>query len=300
MQTLYTLESMGNATPEGYQQGVSILNDKLKRGMDLLVISLSYFQHIAEYVVLHAAQKASKYLPTQEDLNVNTKLAGNTFLKQLTANASYNNYVQEPTVAHAVNNEWVKKLFLQLIDTDAYQSYIESEDRTIAKEKEIFRFVWEKIMLENESFMEYFSEELTGWEDDKEMTIMLMENLFKSNAKVNFNRLISEEKEAYSHELLRTVLEKNEFCKSLIHPKLSNWDTERVALIDLLLLKMGVCELLFFPTIPTKVTINEYIEIAKRYSTPQSGQFVNGVLDNILKDLVKENKINKQERSRKS
>ena len=76
-------------------------------------------------------------------------------------------------------------------------------------------------------------------------------------------------------------------------------DAERVALIDLLLLRMGVCELLYFPTIPTKVTINEYIEVAKRYSTPQSGQFVNGVLDNILKDLEKEKKINKQERTRK-
>ena len=86
----------------------------------------------------------------------------------------------------------------------------------------------------------------------------------------------------------------------LIEPKLNNWDKERVALIDLLLLRMGVCELLYFPTIPTKVTINEYIDIAKQYSTPQSGQFVNGVLDNILKDLVKEGKIQKEERSGKN
>ena len=82
----------------------------------------------------------------------------------------------------------------------------------------------------------------------------------------------------------------------LIEPKLKNWDKDRVALIDLLLLRMGVCELSYFPTIPTKVTINEYIDIAKQYSTPQSGQFVNGVLDNILKDLVKADKINKTDR----
>ena len=87
---------------------------------------------------------------------------------------------------------------------------------------------------------------------------------------------------------------------SIVQPKLNNWDAERVALIDLLLLRMGVCEMLYFPTIPTKVTINEYIEIAKMYSTPQSGQFVNGVLDNILKDLEREKKINKEERNRKS
>jgi N utilization substance protein B len=84
----------------------------------------------------------------------------------------------------------------------------------------------------------------------------------------------------------------------LIKPKLKNWDAERVAIIDLILLKMGVAELLYFPTIPTKVTINEYIEIAKNYSTPQSGQFVNGVLDNLLKELVSANKIRKIERTK--
>jgi N utilization substance protein B len=94
-------------------------------------------------------------------------------------------------------------------------------------------------------------------------------------------------------------MDKEAFCMELIQPKLNNWDAERVALIDLLLLRMGVCELLYFPTIPTKVTINEFIEVAKMYSTPQSGQFVNGVLDNILKDLERENKIVKQERNRK-
>ena len=89
---------------------------------------------------------------------------------------------------------------------------------------------------------------------------------------------------------------KEETCLELIGPKLNNWDKERVALIDLLLLRMGLCELLYFPTIPSKVTINEYIDIAKQYSTPQSGQFVNGVLDNILKEQVKENKIKKVDR----
>jgi N utilization substance protein B len=86
----------------------------------------------------------------------------------------------------------------------------------------------------------------------------------------------------------------------LIRPKLVNWEAERVAIIDLILLRMGVCELLYFPTIPTKVTINEYIDLAKMYSTPQSGQFVNGVLDNLLKELSNEGKIRKQERGLKS
>lgn len=299
MQTLYTLESMGMATPEHYQQGITILNDKLRRSMDLFIVSLSYIQKIADYAVTHAAARASKYLPTQEDLNVNTKISTNVFLNLLTTNASFTTRAKEPAIAHAIDEEWVKKLFLQLQQTDAYETYISDEVNEMKSDKEIIRYIWEEMMLANESLMEYYGEELTGWEDDKAMTIVLMANFFKSNARVNFSKLISEEKESYSLELLRTVLEKKEYSKSLIHPKLANWDTERVALIDLLLLQMGICELLYFPTIPTKVTINEYIEIAKLYSTPQSGQFVNGVLDNILKDLEQENLIKKQDRIRK-
>ncbi|HYC29601.1 MAG TPA: transcription antitermination factor NusB, partial [Chitinophagaceae bacterium] len=121
----------------------------------------------------------------------------------------------------------------------------------------------------------------------------------KTGSKVNFLNLISGEKREYAQSLMQTVLEKKEYCMELIGPKLINWDAERVALVDLLLLRMGVCEFLYFPTIPTKVTINEYIELAKLYSTPQSGQFVNGVLDNILKELEKDNQIRKQERVRK-
>lgn len=299
MQTLYTLESMDIATPEGYEQGLTILNEKLKRGLDLFVISLEYINKIAGYASKNAAARASKYLPTQEDLTASTKIVDNSFLKTLTTNKSFIEKAKEPSIIHGLNDEWIKKLFLKLETTDEYKAYIANEERVQKSEKEIVRFIWEKVMLDNENLMEHFGEELNDWEDDKEMTMMLMENFFKNNSKVDYSKMVSTEKREYSHELLKTVLEKKEYCMELIQPKLTNWDMERIALIDFLLLRMGVCELLYFPTIPTKVTINEYIEIAKRYSTLQSGHFVNGVLDNILKDLEKANKIRKQDRLRK-
>ncbi|HAN65604.1 MAG TPA: transcription antitermination factor NusB, partial [Chitinophagaceae bacterium] len=95
--------------------------------------------------------------------------------------------------------------------------------------------------------------------------------------------------------LLKTVLEKSEVTLELIKPKLKNWDAERIASLDLIILQMGVCEFLYFETIPTKVTINEYIDIAKAYSTVQSGQFVNGLLDNIHKEPMADNKIHKKQ-----
>ena len=300
MQTLYTVATTEpNDLELNKKTGAKLLDEKLGHSLDLFTTSILYITRVAQFAETDSLQRASKYLPTQEDLHVSTKIAGNEFLWQVLSNQTFTERIKEPKIAHHVDNDWVKKIYQQLIKTPEYKEYASADNRDAKKEKAIIQFIWEKQMLENEPLQEYFSEELPHWEDDMEMTRMLMENFFKSNQKINFLNLISTEKRDYAHNLLRTVLEKAEYCMELLTPKLVNWDAERVALIDLILLRMGVCEMLYFPTIPTKVTINEYIEVAKLYSTPQSGQFVNGVLDNILKDLEKENLIHKQERSRK-
>ncbi len=301
MQTLYTLASMEPADLEQQKKiGSNLLNDKLNRSLDLFVVSILYTFRTAQYAETDAMQRASKYLPTAEDLNVSTKIAGNEFLWDVMHNQTFAEKVKEAKLEQYIDAEWIKKLYQQLVQHTEYKKYITAKERETSREKGILQLTWEKLIWENETLQEHFTEELPGWEDDKEMAGMLMENFFKSNSKINFLNLISGEKREYAHNLMHTVLEKEAYCMSLVQPKLINWDAERVALIDLLLLRMGVCEILYFPTIPTKVTINEYIEIAKQYSTPQSGQFVNGVLDNILKDLEKENLIRKQERNRKS
>lgn len=300
MQTLYTLTTLEPGEQEmNKRTGSDLLTEKLNRALDLFIISINYTLQIAKYAENDAHKRASKYLTTEADLNVNTKIAGNEFLWQILSNQTFEEKIKEPKIEHFMDKEWIKKLYQQLAETEEYKTYISDDSREPKKEKAIIQFIWEKIILENEDLQSHFGDELQGWEDDKDMTLMLMENFFRSSSKINFLNLISTEKRQYAHDLLHTVMDKEEFCMSLIQPKLKNWDAERVALIDLLVLRMGVCEMLYFPTIPTKVTINEYIEIAKMYSTPQSGQFVNGVLDNILKDLEKENKINKEERNRK-
>lgn len=301
MQTLYTLAT--TMEPGDNEQrkklGSKILDDKLNHSIDLFAISILYIFQVANYVETDARIRASKFLPTPEDLDVNTKISGNEYMVQILANDSFTKKVKDAKLQHLINEDRVKKTYQQLVKTPEYKQYIETEERKPADEKAIIQFIWEKLILTDELLQEYFSEELQGWEDDMEMTKMLMENFFKNASKINFLMPLAEEKYQYAHSLLHTVIDKDDYCMELIRPKIAHWDTERIAVIDLILLKMGLCEMLFFPTIPTKVTINEYIEVAKVYSTPQSGNFVNGVLDNILKDLVKENKIRKQERTRK-
>lgn len=301
MQTLYTVATTEPNDQElNKKTGSKLLDEKLSHSLDLFAICILYVTRIAQYAEADALHRSSKYLPTQEDLNVSTKIAGNEYLWQILSNQTFTEKTKEARVQHHIDEEWVKKVYQQLTKTPEYKEYAAANSRDAQKEKAIIQFIWEKQVLENEALMEYFAEELPHWEDDKEMTLMLMENFFKSSQKINFLNLVSAEKREYAHSLLHTVIDKSDYCMDFIKPKLVNWDADRVALIDLILLRMGVCEMLYFPTIPTKVTINEYIEIAKLYSTPQSGQFVNGVLDNILKDLEKENLIRKQERSRKS
>ena len=150
------------------------------------------------------------------------------------------------------------------------------------------------IIIGNEDFISHVEEHFIHWDDGAEMMNQLVLNFLQKPAQVNFTEILSKEKWEFARSLLQTVLDKHELCMELIKPKLKNWDADRIASLDLIILQMGVCEFLFFETIPTKVTINEYIDLAKDYSTVQSGQFVNGLLDNIHKELSAENKITKK------
>jgi N utilization substance protein B len=299
MQTLYSLSAMDPATAKKtpLQQGIQLLDEKLNRSLESFTAGILYAISIAQYAEKDAHIKASKYIAA--DNAVNTKIAGNEFIWQVLSNETFAAKVKEGKIDALIDEEWVKKLYLQLVQTEAYTEYTGANERNPKSEKAIIRYIWEELILKNETLQEIFTDDMPGYEDDREMIGMLMENFFRSHQKVNFLDLLSGEKKEYAYDLLRTALDKEAYSMELIEPKLKNWEAERIAQIDLILLRLGVCELLYFPTIPTKVTINEYIEVAKMYSTPQSGQFVNGVLDNIRKDLEKAGQINKQERAKK-
>jgi N utilization substance protein B len=296
MQTLYTMASLEHGAQGNKQAAARILDEKLGQVLDLFTVTVLHIVKIAQYADLDARLRASKYLPTAEDLKVDIRVATNTFVTRILSNVSFQERVEKDKLERFIEEDWVKKVYQSLAKSAEYLTYTAAPEHTAGADKEIMRYIWEKQVLENENLLSHFNDELPGWEDDADLIIILMQNFFNGGQKINFANLLSGEKKEYARELMMAVIEKEMFCMELIEPKLNNWDKERVALIDLLLLRMGVCEFLYFPTIPTKVTINEYIDIAKQYSTPQSGQFVNGVLDNILKELVKENKVRKIER----
>ena len=125
-------------------------------------------------------------------------------------------------------------------------------------------------MLPNEFFLSLLEENFTNWDDDGEMVMMLVQNFIQKPAGYNFQEMLRKEKWQFAKELLETTISKKDVTLELIKPKLKNWDPERIATLDMILMRMGVCEFLFFETIPPKVTINEYIDLAKEYSTQKA------------------------------
>ena len=292
MQTLYILDSISNEVKPGEAQ--SILNKKIEQSRNLFTYLIYFITEVARFSEKDAKQKAAKHLPTTGDLNVNTKIAGNELLWKIVENPTFIADVESFKPQHLIDTELLKKIFLHLANTEEYKEYIDVQARDKKSEKDILDFIFTDLMLPNEDFITHIEENFIHWDDDAEMMNILVLNFLQKPGSYKFTEFISEEKRNFASILLQTTIDKQDICLELIKPKLKNWDADRIASLDMIILQMGVCEFLFFETIPTKVTINEYIDLAKAYSTPQSGQFVNGLLDNLHKELSAQNKIQKK------
>jgi N utilization substance protein B len=293
MQELYALQSR-----EGVQEKLNPVEDlqkSLQYSTGLFVYLLWFITEVARYAEKDAKQRALKNLPSAADRNVNTKISGNELLWRILESESFKKASSSKTIAFEDSEEQVKKVYNALAATDTYKQYVTTQARDKKAEKEMLVFIFTNLMLPDENFIHHIEEHFTNWDDDADMMDQLMLNYLQKPLSFNLQQMLGEEKWKFAKDLLVTTFNKKTYATDLIKPKLKNWDSERIAALDMILMQMGVCELLYFETIPPKVTINEYIDIAKDYSTPQSGQFVNGILDSIHKELLAEGKINKTE-----
>ncbi|RYD51152.1 MAG: transcription antitermination factor NusB [Sphingobacteriales bacterium] len=301
MQTLYTLAASGEMELSvRLKKGQQVLAHQLDELMDHFAGALLLTIRLAQHAEVDATRRRSKHLPTPEDLVVPTRIAGNTFLWSLLESPTFQQRIKDSGLDKFVTDDFIKTGHKALQQLPEYAAYNEETERHPKAEKAMFQVIWEKLIAGSDWGREFLNDSFSGWEDDAEVMAMLLENFFRKPGKTSFAELLTEEKRQYAKDLVKYCIDKAEYLDETIQPRLKNWDPERVAQIDFILLRMGVCELLYFPTIPTKVTINEYIDIAKTYSTAQSGQFVNGVLDNLLKDLTAKDLIRKQDRLKKA
>jgi N utilization substance protein B len=291
MQTLYTLEAQEAPPKPG--EPARILQKHFDQSRQLLIYLIYCITEIARYAETDSRVRASKHLPSNSDLHVNTKLAGNEQLWKILEDPYWKSAAAADKPQLQDNKDLIRRLYGDLTATEEYQKYIAGQSRERRAEKDILEFIFSSVVLPSEAFLAHIEELYTNWEDDGEMICQILMGYLAKPGSFNFQEIISKDKKEFAVGLLETVIDKKEVILELIRPRLKNWDAERIATLDMIFMQMGVAEFLYFETIPPKVTINEYIDLAKDYSTPQSGQFVNGLLDNIHKDLVREDKMHK-------
>lgn len=300
LQTLYAYQLSEDKRVTTFEKALLKSVDQV---YEMYIWALNLLDEVSDYVRIDADERANKFLPSAADLAPNMRLYTNTFIELLRYNEQYKDAVKRYKVSWHFDPEIVRSVFIQLKDTEAYTVYLNQEDRSLVAEKEIIKHIFRKIILKAPSIEQAFEEKFINWQVDKEvLQAMVAKTLKNFTSEVpGQNQLADltpnwEEDRPFIIDLFTHSIRYADEYQQLIAAKTKNWESDRIALLDNLLMRMAICELLNFPTIPVKVTINEYIEISKVFSTARSNTFINGVLDKILNELEAVGRIRKSGR----
>lgn len=295
MQMLY---SMNRDKALDYKQALLQFREGIRISFELYLFNLLQFINTAEYSKRDAARKLAKLLPTDEDKQFTAKLCENDLLQSIVQNEGLSQLFQKFKLRDKLDEDTTRLIYVEFAKTDAYKSYLKQASTQEDHEKILLTLY--KHCANSENFNELMEDNYPLWTDDKSLVVGALKKTLKAlPALEQFYedyRPTGETTEEFGEVLLKNVHTKDRELLELIEPTLKNWDVDRVAVIDMILLKMALSELIHFPTIPTKVTLNEFVDISKMYSTEKSKDFINGILDRLLKKLHNEGKIKKQGR----
>lgn len=267
---------------------------------EMYIWMLSLISEVANYAANDAEERANKHLPTADDLNANLKILTNRFILTLNDNRDYLIALKKYKVEWHFEPELTKSLFTILKNAPEYAEYLAKTGDTIQTDKDIIKFIFKKVILKSSLAEQVFEDKFIFWPVDRDVLQALIAKTFKNFAydDAKLNRLAeitgnwTEDRE-FVIDLFQKSIRFDTPYQELIAGKTQNWEPERIAMMDTLLMKMAITEFINFTSIPVKVTINEYLEISKEFSTPKSNSFINGILDKILIDLKAENKVKK-------
>ncbi|RZA02625.1 MAG: transcription antitermination factor NusB [Sphingobacteriaceae bacterium] len=275
------------------------LLQSIDKVFEMYIWMLSLISEVVAYAEIDATERANKHLPTADDLNANLKILTNRFVLSLNENKEYLAAIKKYKVSWSFEPELAKTLFTILKSSPEYADYLQKTGDTIQTDKDIIKFIFKKVILKSSLADQVFEDMFIVWPVDKDVLQALIAKTFKNFASdddYSKNHLAeitgnwTEDKEFIINLFQNTIRYDEEF-QELIGAKTQNWEPERIAMMDTLLMKMALAEFLKFNSIPVKVTINEYLEISKEFSTPKSNSFINGILDKILIELKAQNKI---------
>ncbi len=298
MQCIYALIQSKDDSLEKQEK---FLRDSIDNMYTLYLLMLSLLIEVHKHASEQVALSTKKYLINASDDYPNKeKFINNKLLVQI----AKNNLLKEELNQRKLNNwylneEYVKLIYKEIVESDAYTSYMLVPTSTYEEDKALIQTLFKEIIAPNEKIYDYFEDDKLTWVDDIPIVNTYILKQFKKikedqNASFFLPRLLKDDEDmVFAIKLLTKTLLKNSELEKEIEGKTPNWDKDRIANMDYILLKMAICELLNFSSIPEKVTINEFLEIAKEYSTPKSSIFINGILDKLVKEYRAEGKLNK-------
>ncbi|MFT6602136.1 MAG: N utilization substance protein B [Dokdonia donghaensis] len=303
MQTIYAL---GSKEQFDLQNEDKFTVESMNQMYNLYLLMLDLMVEVHAFAKAEQEKISKKILATEEEKNPNTKFINNQVLTKLSDNAELRDEISKRKLKHwRQNDEYVAIIYNEIVASDCYASYMEEEDTTFKIDRKFVVDIYTEIIAPNDKLYDYIEDARLTWIDDLPMINMavlrrlgklkpaspessLLPSLFKNEEDVHFGT-----------ELLEKTVANETFLANEITENTPNWDKERIADVDMVLIKMALCEFLKFPTIPVKVTINEYLEISKEYSTPKSSIFINGILDKLVKQYEREKRLKKEGRGLK-
>ena len=299
MQLLY---AMTNDNELSTSQILKLYNTKIQQSYNLYLFNLSTTGTVSNFAKKDKAKRVTKLLPTDADVNFLPKLALNESTASINEHAGFARELTLNEIDVDLEESTIKSVYMDFTKTKEYKEYQENKDSKPEDDKAVLLALY-KFCLTNELFEDVVDDRYSNWEDDKSLVVGAIKRTIKAlpleEKTYEQFRPNHETTQEFGAVLLETVINKNKDLLDIITPNLKNWDADRVAIIDMILLKMAIAELLNFPSIPTKVTLNEYVEIAKLYSTDKSKDFINGILDRLMKKLEQDGLISKQGRGLK-
>jgi len=298
MQSIYALHQKNS---DDIEKEEKFLINSIDNISNLYLIMISSLIELRKKEILFLETSSKKHLATPEERNPNKKFVNNAVLQNLEDSNSISIALEKRKIDNWImNDDYILILLNEVKQSSLYEKYMLSKTNSFEEDKQFVVDMFTEVIAPNEKLYEYIEDNKLTWIDDIPMVNTQILKQLKAVTQDDEFRVTKlykdeEDKEYVSLLFRKTVLNEVDLAKEYID-KTPNWDTERIAEIDTIILKMAICEFLKFPSIPVKVTINEYLEIAKEYSTPKSSIFINGILDNLVKEFSKEDKIKKSGR----
>ena len=296
MQILYAL---GRDVTQDYTKGLLGYRRQINQSFDLYLLVLFYVIKIAGYASTDLKNRKSRHRPTEEDKLFKPILATNPYIKSLSDNIGLFNLIDTHDIREKLDEDLVRLMYNEFLKSEEYKAFLIADSLTPEDYVNIYLSLL-KTCLHSNHFQEVLEDNYSQWIDDESLVVGAVKKTLKQlPVASDFYKEYIPSDEAtvdFGEFLLETVFFKDKELLEIISPNLQNWDAERVAIIDMILIKMAIAELMNFNSIPGKVTLNEYVEISKTYSTDKSKDFINGILDRLFKQLTEDQKILKEGR----